>query len=173
MTQITPERHGIDRPCTMMFAGAGFTPATVVEFVGSDAGVRAPSELRVLAATTMVAVLDTPSWPEDVYDVIVSRPGAVPWEAGDALTVSAGTASFEAHLIIPGDMDRLWRRTIWIEYANTGDSSMGAPLLTCCPSHNDVTHCWINGWSNSLLPLCGQSPQKEKRYESVRERSLL
>ena len=138
VSSISPDRHGVDRQCTMTITGAGFTPETVVEFVASDSSVRAPEQLRVLSPTTIVAVLGTPSWPEDVYDVVVSKPGADPWEAGDAFTVTPGAANFEAHLIIPGNMDRLWRRTIWIEYANTGDSSMGAPLLVLQSSDNSM-----------------------------------
>jgi len=141
VSSITPDRHGVDRQCMMTITGAGFTPETVVEFVASDSSVRVPEQLRVLSPTTIVAVLGTPNWPEDVYDVVVSKPGVLPWQAADAFAVNSGAGNFEAHLIIPGNMDRLWRRTIWIEYANTGDSSMGAPLLT------------LHGDDNAMLTL--------------------
>jgi hypothetical protein len=139
ITDITPEHHGIDRVCTMTISGDGFDEATTVEFVGSS--VRTPTEIQLLSPTTMVVTLDTPTWPVDVYDVVVSKPGADPYGILDAFAVSIGQASLETRLVIPSTLGYHWFATIWIEYTNTGESSMPAPLLK------------LHGTDNAILTL--------------------
>jgi len=138
ITDISPNCHGNDRVCTMTISGGGFDNDTTVKFIGSDSSERTPIETKLLSPTTIVVTLDTQNWPIDVYDVMVSKSGADSYEVSDAFTVNTGQANLETNLVVPSQMGRSWRQTIWIEYANTGDSSMPAPLLKLDGTEDDA-----------------------------------
>ncbi|MGB2614010.1 MAG: RHS repeat-associated core domain-containing protein [Phycisphaerae bacterium] len=65
-----------------------------------------------------------------MYDVVVAKPGLTSHQLVDAFELTAGGAAvLDTRLIVPEWIGRTWRQTIWIEYANIGESSMLAPLL--------------------------------------------
>ena len=86
----------------------------------------------------MVVTLDIPTWPVGTYNITVSKPDVDPYAISNAFVVNTGQANLETNLVVPGTMGRSWRQTIWIEYANTGDSSMLSPLLKLDGSSDDA-----------------------------------
>jgi len=142
VTGLSPDHHGVESACTITLTGAGFDSMTMIEFVGSDGSVWTPTETQLISPATMTAVLDVPTWPADVYDLIVSTPGVSPFEIADAFEVLSGIPNLEVRVVLPEEgLGRLWLSTIWIEYKNTGNSSMPAPLLT------------LHGTDNAILTL--------------------
>ncbi|HUT94718.1 MAG TPA: RHS repeat-associated core domain-containing protein [Thermoguttaceae bacterium] len=126
---ITPDHHGVGSACTMTLTGGGFDDTTAVEFVGTDASIRMPTATHILSPTTMTVLIDTPTWPQDTYDVVITKPAVAMQELTDAFEVTGGVPYLETRVIVPSTMGYHWAATIWIEYANTGGSSMAAPLL--------------------------------------------
>ena len=129
VTGISPDHHSAASVCTMTLTGGGFDDTTTVQFVGTDGIPRTPTDLNVLSPTVMIATLDLPTWPQQSYDVVVARSGADSHNLEDGFQVTSGDANLEARLIVPGRVGRRWLQTIWIEYANTGEASMPAPLF--------------------------------------------
>ena len=129
LERITPERHGVNSACTMTLVGAGFDDSTSVKFRASDESIREPNEISVLSPTEMIASLDVQVWEMDLYDVIVEKPACEPSELSDAFEVASSLAHFEARVVLPGALGYHWPSTLWIEYENTGTTSMPAPLL--------------------------------------------
>jgi len=128
---ITPGHHGNSATARVTIRGAGFDDTTSVEFVGSDGNIQLPVETQFVSADTLTLTLDLPSWTADTYDVRL-RKGNAEESLTDAFTVTAGgTAKLETNLIVPSAVGFAIpiRQTIWVEYRNTGDVAMPAPLL--------------------------------------------
>ena len=139
VTGITPTRHGNAAPGTITVSGAGFDRATTVEFVGPDGTVRTPTQVAsFVSPSTLTLALDLPSWPAGLYDVRVVK--------GSASGVLSHALQSLGRLRPPGDQlgRPLGRRLqhpdraneIWIEYKNTGDLPMPAPLLRVHGDHD-------------------------------------
>ncbi len=130
VTSINPDHHGVGSACTITIVGGGFDDSSTVEFIGSDDSIWAPSQIRVISPTTMTVDLDLPAWPQDAYDLIVAKPGVDPHEVVNAFEVTTAVpAILDARVVVPSALGRHWYATLWIEYANTGEASMPAPLF--------------------------------------------
>ena len=119
-------------PGLVTVSGAGFSDGTTVEFIGSDGSIRLPASTQFVSSSTLVLNLDLPNWPADVYDVRITK-GSTIYTSPHAFTVVAGGApQLETNIIVPDTLSYLYptKQTIWVEYANTGDAAMPAPLLT-------------------------------------------
>jgi RHS repeat-associated protein len=128
LSQITPTRHGNTSTCTMTLLGVGFNENTTVEFINSDLENYYPTNFQLVSSTSMIAILDVLVWPQDVYDVVVQKPNASS-TLTDAFEVTSGGPYLDARIIVPFWIGRQGFSTLWIEYKNTGNSSMPAPLF--------------------------------------------
>jgi RHS repeat-associated protein len=129
VTCISPEHHGQASLCTMTLTGGDFNEATTVEFKGTDESIWLPTSIQLISRTTLVAEINTPIWPIDIYDITVSRPGVGSFELPDAFEVITGIPHLDARVIVPDQVGYHWFVIIWIEYANTGGASMPSPLF--------------------------------------------
>ncbi|MDB5348918.1 MAG: proteinputative collagen-binding proteinCalx-beta [Planctomycetota bacterium] len=138
LTGITPDR-GSNLPQTNPSApiqtivtldGAGFDSSTLVEFVDADGTVFTPSQIRVISPTRLIANLELTGWGLGLYDVRVTK-GSASATLENAFRVATGQARLETNLVIPSALgfNIPIRQTIWIEYRNTGDAPIPAPLL--------------------------------------------
>ena len=139
LTGVTPDRGsnlaqtptGGTIPDIVTLSGAGFDDSTVVEFVSQDGTVFDPTTLTVDTPSTITLDLDLPTWPAGTYDVRVSS-GSTSETLQEAFRVVAGgLPHLETNLIVPSSLGvgLPVKQTIWIEYSNTGDAAMPAPLL--------------------------------------------
>jgi hypothetical protein len=110
--------------------GAGFEPGVTVSLVASDGVTYSNALVEVQSATRLTASYAAGAVPPGLYSVQVAKPG------GDADTllnaleiVSGGMPKLETRLIVPGTVGRHALATLYVEYANTGDAPMPAPLL--------------------------------------------
>jgi YD repeat-containing protein len=155
VTSINPDHHGVASACTMTLTGAGFDDATTVEFVGSDGSMWTATETQLISQTTMTLALEVPTWPVDVYDLIVTKPSGVAYELVDAFEVTPGIPYLETRVVAPSIVGYVWCTTVWIEYTNTGEASMPAPLLRLHGSDNavltlDSSLARTPGWDGSV-----------------------
>ena len=86
-------------------------------------------------------------WPAGTYAVRVAKPNAIGEIVSDTLTdgfqvVQGGEARLETNLILPSAVGFAIpiRQAIWIEYKNTGDVAMLAPLLYLHGDHGAPPH---------------------------------
>jgi len=99
--------------------------------------VKVPLVTQFVNAETLTVELDLPSWLRDTYDLRVTK-GNVVQTLGNALNVTdGGQSNFQTNLIVPSAVgfNIPIKQTIWIEYKNTGDLAMPAPLLELTGDH--------------------------------------
>jgi len=138
LSHISPNRHGVLSFCTMTLIGAGFDENTTIEFINSDLISYYPTNVQHLSSTSMIATLDVPIWAQDIYDVVVRKPSNATSELIDAFEVMAGIPYLDARIIVPSWVGRHQFSTLWIEYKNTGNSSMPAPLFKLHGTENAI-----------------------------------
>jgi RHS repeat-associated protein len=141
LSDISPETSGVITKCTMTLSGVGFNHNTSIEYIGPDLNIHTPDDIQLISSTTLTAVLDVPTWPQEVYDVVVRNNDNASSELIDAFEVTPGVPYLDARLIVPSWVGRHAFSTLWIEYKNTGNSSMPAPLFK------------LNGTENAILTI--------------------
>jgi RHS repeat-associated protein len=167
LTSVFPTRAGSAAPVTLTLTGAGFTAGTTVALVGSNGTTTyAATSVTVDLYTQVTATF--PAWlPADNYSVRVTN-GASTDTLPAALTVTVGgQARLETNLILPTALRRTGLETLYVEYANTGDLAMPAPLLVLQSADADDSDKPIltldqsrlveNFWAGGLPPGTGHS----------------
>jgi len=137
LTSVTPTRHAIDQPVTLTLTGAGFVAGTVVELVATNGTAYPAAPVQVDSFTQITATFAPNRVPVGRYALRVSRVGADTSELADAFeAVSIGGAKLETNLIVPAQLGYHTVATIYVEYRNTGNSAMPAPLLVLTATQN-------------------------------------
>jgi len=128
--RLSPAYSGNKTPATVTLAGDGFNETTQVEFRDSTGRVQTPASSTFVSPTEIQVTLDLPAWDADVYDVhVVNRTGE-PSEFADAFQVYEGVGpQLEMNLLVPPQMRYHLPAEVWLEYANTGDGPMPAPMF--------------------------------------------
>jgi len=166
LTGITPNRSASNFALNMTLMGAGFGAGTTVELIAEGGAPYAAASVSVDSFTQLTATFPPNFASAGIYSVRVSRPGGVSGTLSNAFTLSsAGAPRLETRLIMPGALGRHTGATIHVEYANTGDVSMPAPLLllkSADPDNNerpiltlDQSRIIQDYWSASLPPGTG------------------
>ena len=138
LDRISPAYHGNTATASITLMGDGFNETTSVQLVGSDAGEWTPRKTTLVSPTELLIELDLPNasgghpseWPADVYDVRVANAGGADYAIEDAFEVYDGVGpNLEVNLVVPDRIGFHWAHTLWIEYENTGDAPMPAPMF--------------------------------------------
>ncbi|MFO0957423.1 MAG: RHS repeat-associated core domain-containing protein [Isosphaeraceae bacterium] len=146
VTSITPDRstnrppepaNGTARPIgrivptTVSITGAGFNDATRVDFIGTGGVVFPATSTRLVSSTILALDLDVTTWPAGVYGVRITKGTTAFTKPGAFTVVAGGKAQLETSMIVPEGIASTARapQTLWIEYRNTGNAPMPAPLL--------------------------------------------
>ena len=129
ITAITPDRYATDNLMTMTLTGGGFEPGTTVKLVSGATTIPAQTadidSFTQLTATFNLAV----AAPLGKYDVRVEG-GPLSYTFPQAFTtLPVAPAHLDMHLVMPGFPTRVSARTFRVEYANTGNVAMPAPLI--------------------------------------------
>ncbi|MCA9049875.1 MAG: right-handed parallel beta-helix repeat-containing protein, partial [Planctomycetaceae bacterium] len=136
-----PDHHGTAADAELTIRGAGFGAGTSVELVADGGSTFSASSVSVDSFTQLTAVFAAGTVPPGVYDLKVSHDGAT-GVLNEAFTmVSGGSPRLETNLILPSALGYHQLGTIIVEYTNTGDVAMPAPLLMLQPTqtHSDGT----------------------------------
>jgi YD repeat-containing protein len=135
--RVSPMYQGKAAAATITLTGDGFTQATQVEFLASDGTPFGPTKTTFVSSTQCLVTLDLPNWPVGTYDVRAANPGVAPYTLAAAFQVFAGIGpKLDVNLIAPQAVRINRRDTLWIEYRNTGDAPMPAPMFTVHGSEN-------------------------------------
>jgi RHS repeat-associated protein len=130
ITGVTPTRHGNNAIAVLTVTGAGFDATTDVNLVSDVNTIYLASEVSVDSYTQLTVTFDLASVPTGIYTLRVSSPTGGTSELHDIFeVVSGGGPKLQTNLVVPSWVGRHAVDTLYIEYGNTGQVAMPAPLL--------------------------------------------
>jgi hypothetical protein len=129
LTRVTPDHHADNADATLTLTGAGFDNTTAVTLVSSNGTAYAPATASVDSFTQITATFAANTAPPGLYSVRVSNSSTASQLPGAFQMVSGGHANLQTQLIVPNTVGYHILATLYVDYANTGDAAMSAPLL--------------------------------------------
>lgn len=129
LSGISPEREGAGHDLNLTLEGAGFLEPLEVALLSEQGQPYIPEEVEVISFYRARASFPAGALPGGVYTVEVTRNGQRAELPGALEIVDGGEPNFEAGFILPAAFGYHIISTLYVEYANTGDASMPAPLL--------------------------------------------
>jgi RHS repeat-associated protein len=130
LTAVTPNESAAGSTATLVLTGAGFDNAATVQLLGADNSVYDAASVSLDTFTQLSVTFDLSGVPQGSYAVQVTRGDGSTAELPTAFTVTApGEANLVTHLILPGAVGRHISSTFYVEYSNTGNVAMPAPVL--------------------------------------------
>ncbi len=169
LSDLSPRTAGNAGEVRLEITGLRFSDPAQVSLSG-PVTINA-SEVSVGSDSEVLAHFDLTGSPVGTYDVTVTWPDMTDVTLPDAFEIVAGTGpNLEAHLVAPEGLRALRRYVVWLEYANTGDADMPAPLFTV-RANVDVSldHENIDGHSVEVLGIGGSAnPDVLRAGESMR-----
>ena len=128
VTTATPDRYGVGNTMTMTLTGGGFGPGTTVRLVSGNTLVNATA-VEVDSFTHATATFDLAGVALGVYDIRAER-GTAGFTLPRAFTALAnGPGRLEMKLVLPSVFTPTSVASGRIEYANTGNVALPAPLM--------------------------------------------
>ncbi|MCC7339273.1 MAG: hypothetical protein IT422_29625, partial [Pirellulaceae bacterium] len=125
----SPARMGNGVDGRLTISGSGFSRGTRV-VLASEHQSFTPLQVAIDSFTQITATIAAESIPPGVYSIRVIRPDGTADELPDALKVTEGAfALLETRIIAPAALRFRGVGQIIVEYSNTGDVAMPAPLL--------------------------------------------
>ncbi|MCY2987964.1 MAG: dockerin type I domain-containing protein [Planctomycetota bacterium] len=147
LTAVTPEHHGNGSAMTLTLTGSGFDNGTVVTLVGADNTTYTANLVAFDSFTQMTATFAAGAVPVGRYSVRVARSDGRSADLPEAFQViDQGQPKLVTNLIVPNVLGLAATGDLYVEYTNTGDVAMPAPLLV------------LHGSNRALMKLV--SPQQ-------------
>ena len=187
VTAVTPGRLGQSASATLTVAGAGFDATVVADLVSSGGAAYRAASVSADSFTQLTAAFDLTGVPVGVYSLRVSSSTWGTNGLADAFEVlPAGEPKLETSLVVPSQLGYHAVATLYVEYRNTGNATMPAPLLVLTANQNGregafltlqptrlVEGFWTSadpeGFSHSIQILAsGRTPGVLQPGESVR-----
>ncbi|BBO84834.1 hypothetical protein DSCO28_54000 [Desulfosarcina ovata subsp. sediminis] len=166
LDSVTPDHYGAAVGARLTFEGAGFTPGAVVELVRSGSVVATATSVDYHSGTEIAADLDlTGLVPASDYAVRVRVNGSeekLPFTVTEPLP-----AELETNMILPSTVGYHRPATIWVEYENTGQVAMKAPLLVVGAKQGESEGAILT--TPQIIPLTGamEAPQARGFWTSA------
>ncbi len=147
LTGITPVRYGTSQGLQMTLTGGGFNSPDVVNLIAANGTTTyAPSSLQVTSATQLTALFAAGTVPAGTYSVeVVNGNGASVTLPNAFQMVQGGQAHLVTSIVVPNPVGYHIGSTIYVNYSNTGDVAMPAPLLELTAT--------MNGLQGALMTL--------------------
>src|SRR5262249_40371802 len=146
---VTPDRHANNADAILTLTGAGFDRTTVVELVDSGGTAFPAGSVALDLPTQLTATFAAGSLPAGTYSGGAGRPaGGSAGRPGAFQVLAGGQPRLETHLVLPSFVGRHVQATTYVEYTNTGDAAMPAPLLVLQASD----HAFLSLDDHGLAP---------------------
>ncbi len=177
LSSVTPARGGTGANSALTLSGAGFFPGSGVALVSSSGTLYAAPKVSVDSLTQLTATFPAGSVPPGIYSVLVTEAGGGQAELTNVFQmVGSGQPQLQTRLVPPGFAGRHQPATLYVQYANTGNAPIPAPLLVVSGNLRPIlalaaglsseqrqagfwTASLPPGWANSVQFLaCGQTP---------------
>ncbi len=133
LDSLSPTKVGSSMPSSVTINGAGFAASDAVALVNGGS-VYPASNVFFVSASQLIADFNFPAIPTNNYQLRVTgstNSDSLPFE----LIAGAGP-KLETKLQVPSRVGYHAIATIYVEYKNSGDAPMPAPLLTVSASQN-------------------------------------
>ncbi len=130
IASVVPERAGNALPLRITVQGAGFATGTTVELVTADGNTTLVPATQTVDSYTQITADFAQGIAPGNYSVRVRRGGNTHTLTGAIQITQGGQAQLETQLVMPQALGRRTPTTLYVEFANTGDLAMPAPLLT-------------------------------------------
>lgn len=130
ITSVTPAQGSRLGQASLAIAGAQFAPGATARLVDGGGNRRAASAVYFTDTGLLTATLDLRGLAPGAYDLQVENPGGQVGTAAGAFQVIEGVpGQLSARLIAPSAVRVGRNLEFLIEYSNTGDSDLLAPVL--------------------------------------------
>ena len=129
---VSLTQFGEDRPFTVAVSGAGFDATTALTLIAGN-GTRYTALSTTLNSSTSIRATFAATVPAGVYKLEVkngSGTAVVVENAARIINENEQGADFNANVILPSGLSDTGLATLYVEYTNTGNVAMRAPLLT-------------------------------------------
>ena len=127
VNNVTPAQGANGGKATVQIQGAGFRSDAQVSLKGSGMTPLSATKVSWVSPSQVVADFDLTGVPSNDYQIAVTEGGntaAVPFKV-----ISALGPKFQAQLITPQGIGLNTVNTFYVEYSNTGDTPIVAPML--------------------------------------------
>lgn len=137
VSQISPNYYGNTKDATLTLSGVGFDTNTHIALVAKNGDEYYPDSTAVDSLVQITVVFDLSQVPVGRYDVKVSKPNDSLVAENAFEVIETKKANLETHLILPSLFGRHAVSTIYVEYKNTGNVAMPAPMLVLMSADPD------------------------------------
>jgi RHS repeat-associated protein len=152
LTGATPDHAGTAADATLTLTGLGFDSTATVSLVSSGNTVYPASKVSLDLPTQLTATFAAGTVPAGVYSVKVTEGGNSATLANAFTVVAGGQAVFNTKLVVPSSLGYHIASVIHIQYSNTGDVAMPAPLLVLTPTQTHSNGTTTTGAFLTLDP---------------------
>jgi len=114
---------------TITLTGAGFNSGSIVRLVGSSGTIYLAAGSTTDLYTQMTATFAANTIPPGTYTIRITQSSGAVAELPAGLSVVAGQAVLATSVEVPSPMGQNVATTLYVNYANTGNAPMPAPLL--------------------------------------------
>jgi YD repeat-containing protein len=131
LTGSTPIHSGTSADTTLTLTGSGFDQTTSVDLIATNGTAYPASKASIDLPTQITVTFDAGTVPAGVYSIEATKPGLPASKLNNALTIDqGGEAQLQTSVVLPSFLGVHSPGTIYVDYRNTGDVAMPAPLLT-------------------------------------------
>jgi PKD repeat protein len=134
---IQPTFHGQASSVPLTITGAGFDEGTSTFLVAGDGTEYTPTSISIDSLTQITATFDIMVLALGKYDVKIASATGEDVLPKAFEVIEGGEAKLETHLILPSRVGRRAVATIYVEYENTGNIAIPAPLLVLRSADED------------------------------------
>ena len=134
LDRMTPDQHGNAPDTVLTLFGAGFTPEAQVDLMRDGAVILEAQQTDYISGTQFSTTFDFDLVDPNDYQIRVTVDDS--YDELPFMLVQAVGPKLETNLIVPSRVGYHNPATIWVEYANTGDTAMSAPLLVIGAKQN-------------------------------------
>ena len=144
VTSFSPNHTGTITKTVITLAGAGFGASTTVSLVAADGTAYPAAVIQATSSKTLSATFNAGTVPAGVYSLSVSKAGGTPYVLPDAFTVvQGGLPHLVTSVTVPNPIGWHIGGTVYVQYSNTGDAAMPAPLLVLTAAQNGSAGAWL------------------------------
>jgi RHS repeat-associated protein len=134
---VTPNQGGTGVDTVLAVSGLSFTAGTTVALIGAG-GTSYAGQVEVFSSAQLTVRFAANTIPPGTYSVRATQPGSGAAQLDNAVRIVAGgTPHLDVHLDAPATLP--YHRLVSdlaVEYANTGDAAMPAPVITLHASNH-------------------------------------
>ena len=167
---VTPTASGNSADVVLTLSGTGFSSQSTVSLVGPDGTTYPLSDATDVTTTEMMATIPANTVPAGTYAVEVTQSDGTVDSLANAFTmIQGGKAVLKASLVLPSAVPDHGLSTLYVQYSNTGDAPMPAPVLVVSASIDGqpvLTFPWMPPRSYRL-----SGPPLNRSVSAARSRS--